>query len=77
MKVNGDWIASSILAGAKNFGTGGVEGGGDDNINFGDANDHKITAVTDPAIVAKIASITVEGLVFGTPVSFRAFQQKL
>jgi hypothetical protein len=63
--VGGDWIASSIAAGVENWGGNDVDenGAGDDNIRFGDSHDHLI----DPsALLGKIASITIKGIVIGT-----------
>jgi hypothetical protein len=67
VKIGGDWIASSLAAGSINLGTDGVLGGGDDNLNFGDANDAKIADANDDfAVFSKIASITIGGQVYGT-----------
>ena len=60
VKVGGDWIASDLVAGAVNAASG--------NTNFGDGNDHSIGVGS--AITASIASITIGGQVFGTPISF-------
>ena len=59
VKVCGDWIASNLVAGAKNTGAPA-------NTNFGDANDASIGAGS-AGIIATIASITIAGQVFGTP----------
>lgn len=73
VSVGGDWIASSIVAGAVNLGANGAPGGGDDNINFGNDRDAKIDemlATGQPesaTIISKIGSITIKGQVFGTP----------
>jgi hypothetical protein len=58
VKVGGDWIASSLVAGVKNTASG--------NISFGDGNDASIGAGS-PSITAKIARITIKGLVLGSP----------
>ena len=69
--VGGDWAASSIVAGSVNLGANLMTGGGDDNVNFGDEADAKIT---DPGesmtINSKIGSITIAGQVFATPSTF-------
>jgi hypothetical protein len=67
--VGGDWIASSIAAGVENWGNNNVDenGFGDDNLRFGDSHDHLI----DPsALLGKIASITIKGIVRGTGTMF-------
>ncbi len=59
--VVGDWIASNLVA--------GVQDDGDPmrDAFFGDGNDQKITGGTNnPAIVSKIASITIKGTARGT-----------
>jgi hypothetical protein len=56
--VGGDWVASSLVAGAMNAASS--------NMNFGDANDASIGAGS-AGIIAKIASITIGGQVVGTP----------
>jgi hypothetical protein len=64
VSVGGNWVASNLVAGAMNTASG--------NKNFGNADDAKISGVgtTNTAgIISKIASITIKGLVFGTPVS--------
>jgi len=53
VKVGGNWIASSIAAGVENTVFP----------NFGDAND---SLIGTPALVSKIASITIGGFVSGT-----------
>ena len=53
VKVGGDWIAGNIVAGVRD---GGVAG-------FGDAGD---TIIGGGASIAKIASITIGGIVAGT-----------
>lgn len=60
VKVGGDWAASNLIAGAMNTASG--------NTIFGDANDASIGAGST-GIIAKIASITIVGQVFGTPAS--------
>lgn len=58
--VRGDWAASNLVAGASNSGFP----------SFGDASDAKITGGTDTVgILSRIASITINGQVFGTPAS--------
>ena len=54
--VGGDWIASDLVAGAKNSGSP----------KFGDMNDAPIGGGS-ATITAKIASITIGGQVVGTP----------
>ncbi len=69
VKVGGDWAASNLVAGAKNLGADNAVGGvgaNADTINFGDSHDLSIGAGT-VGIIAKIASITIGGQVFGTP----------
>jgi hypothetical protein len=68
VKVGGDWIASSLLNGVKNLGADNAVGGAGvnaDNVNFGDAHD-SLTNAGNPAILAKIASITIGGQILGT-----------
>ena len=60
VSVGGDWVASNLVAGAKNAASG--------NTNFGNGSDASIGAGS-AGIVAKIASITIAGQVFGTPKS--------
>jgi hypothetical protein len=63
--VGGDWVGSTIAAGVDI---------GADNL-FGTADDAKISGAgtTDnPSIVSSIASITIKGLVYGTPASVNA-----
>ena len=68
VKVGGDWIASSLVAGVQNLGANNAAGGTGpdaDNLIFGNNSDHHIAA--GPAgIRAKIASVTIKGLVIGT-----------
>jgi hypothetical protein len=61
----GNWIASSIVAGAENYGANGIDDapGSDDDINFGDGGDHIINNLPDS--IAKIASITIKGVIAG------------
>ena len=61
VKVGGDWIASSLVAGAKNSG----------EPNFGDGNDVKISGggvkdTSDATLLSRIASITIKGQVIGS-----------
>ncbi len=67
--VGGDWIASSLVAGASNQGADHLPGGGDDNLDFGNPDDVLISGVgtTNRAGVAsKIASLTIKGALIGT-----------
>jgi hypothetical protein len=66
--VGGDWIASDLIAGAYNKGADHMQGGSDDNINFGNADD-TIIAGGSAGIMSKIASVTIQGALLGTPVS--------
>ncbi len=71
VKVGGDWVASNLVAGVINLGADDIVGGlgvNADNVNFGDSHDLSIGPGI-AAIVAKIASITIGGQVFGTPKS--------
>lgn len=52
--INGDWIASDLVAGAAW------------NENFGDGNDLKATGVDNADIFSKIAKISVRGQILGT-----------
>ena len=54
VKINGDWIASDLVAGAKW------------NNNFGNGTDVKSSGVDNPDIVAQIAKISVTGAITGT-----------
>jgi hypothetical protein len=69
--VGGDWIASSVVAGAVNLGEDDAPGGTGadaDNVNFGDEHDFKITEGDDSsAILSRIGSIRIAGEIFGTP----------
>ncbi len=59
--VVGDWIASSLVAGAQDDATVGFDS------FFGDADDVKITDPNDaPNVVSKIASIRIKGTARGT-----------
>ncbi|MHA3770754.1 beta strand repeat-containing protein [Verrucomicrobiota bacterium sgz303538] len=73
VKVGGDWAASSIVAGAVNFGADDAPGGtgaNADNVDFGNLHDAKITGGIDAANrTSKIGSITIAGQAFGSPVS--------
>jgi hypothetical protein len=60
VKVGGNWIASNLTAGVQDGGLPGFATPGDTVIN------NPAGAATD-AIVARIASITIKGLVVGTP----------
>lgn len=74
VSVGADWIASSLVAGAINLGLDDAPGGAGadaDNRVFGDLHDSKIAeAGESAAVTSRIASITIGGQVFGTPVSF-------
>jgi hypothetical protein len=62
VKVGGDWTASNLVAGAMNSISF--------NTQFGNANDVKISGAgtnDTVGIISKITSITIGGLVFGTP----------
>jgi hypothetical protein len=62
--VGGDWIASSLVAGAQDDATPDFELTSGD---FGDADDQKITGGTDrPPTISKIASILIKGTALGT-----------
>ncbi len=63
IQVGGNWLASNAVAGAQNFGANHAQGGGDDNLNFGDSDDHIIGASQS---FSKIASIVIRGSVAGT-----------
>ena len=66
--VGGDWVASNLVAGAMNAAsgaTGGNFGERGTNVNFG-----AMTGNAGSHHLAKIASITISGQVFGTPDSF-------
>jgi hypothetical protein len=57
VKVGGDWVASSLVA--------GVVDGGD---GFGNGNDAAINeGSADPNILSKIATVTIKGMLLGTP----------
>ena len=58
VKVGGDWAASNLVAGAINTASG--------NKIFGDGNDASIGS-GNTEITSKIASIVINGQVFGTP----------
>ncbi|HEV7404352.1 MAG TPA: hypothetical protein VGO11_15535 [Chthoniobacteraceae bacterium] len=61
VRVKGDWIASSLVAGIKNT-----------KVNtFGDGND-TVIGMGDPGLLATIASITIDGQVLGTPAATSA-----
>jgi hypothetical protein len=68
VKIGGDWIASNLVAGAKNLGVGDAAGGSGsaaDNVNFGDAHDFPI-APGVASVASKIASIAIGGVIRGT-----------
>ena len=70
VSVGGDWVASSIAAGAVNLGADDAVGGvgpNADNVNFGDAHDAKMSGVPkDTGVSSKITSLTIGGQVLGT-----------
>ncbi len=75
VKVGGDWIASSIVAGIENYGANATKGAtfpdADDNTYFGDGNDHRISGSDvkdddDIKFISKIGSILIKGAVVGT-----------
>ena len=74
VNVGGNWVASNLVAGVKNLGADNADGGGDDNINYGDIHDALITGGSpdNANIISRIAKITVNGQVFGTPNSINA-----
>jgi hypothetical protein len=57
VKVGGSWSASDLVAGAVDF----------DDDGFGNADDRKAPGADNAAIVSRIASITIAGVVSGTP----------
>ena len=59
VKVGGMWIASSLTAGVQDTDLDG----------FGDADDVKIQGTDDPAVVSRIASITIGRVAVGTSVA--------
>jgi hypothetical protein len=72
VSIGGDWIASSIVAGAVNLGADDAVGGTGadaDNINFGDSHDAKMAGgnVKDVAgLSSRIVSLTIGGQALGT-----------
>jgi hypothetical protein len=72
VNVGGDWIASSLVAGAKNSQIVSNGQGGFirlNNVNFGDASDAKISGtgtMDNPNLISKIASIVIKGQILGT-----------
>jgi len=67
VKVGGDWIASDLVAGAVNSDTPA----GAPFANFGNASDGAISGGA-AGVISKIASITIDGEVYGTPASVSA-----
>ncbi len=60
VKVGGNWVASDLLA--------GIQDGGDGSFgNVAGVDDDLVIPGSEPAISAKIASIAINGQVFGTP----------
>lgn len=64
VKVTGNWLASSLVAGVENYGGDMTPYDADDNLNFGDTNDHLINSALSS--IARIASITIGGIVAGS-----------
>jgi hypothetical protein len=62
VSVGGDWIASDLVAGAKENATPALDD------PFGDDDDVTILADSD-ALIARISSITIKGIVAGTAAS--------
>jgi hypothetical protein len=56
VKIAGAWTASDLVAGARDVAANG----------FGNADDQKAPGADNPAIVSRIASITITGAVSGT-----------
>ncbi|MEA3188080.1 MAG: hypothetical protein QOD99_1910 [Chthoniobacter sp.] len=65
VKIGGDWIASNMVAGAKNLGADGMDATGDDNLNFGDSHDAADSGGVS-TLFSKIAKIIIGGSVVGT-----------
>jgi hypothetical protein len=65
VNVGRNWVASSLVAGAINFGADDLPGGVGDNVNFGDVHD-KLQTVGDTSLIARIASINIKGTVSGS-----------
>jgi hypothetical protein len=61
VKIGGDWVASSLVAGVTN--SGNQASLASDFTHFGDGND---TAIAGSTGLAKIASIVIGGIVVGT-----------
>jgi hypothetical protein len=70
VKVNGNWTATSLIAGITNLGLDNAAGGAGtnaDNINYGDTHDFKTTGEAMPDMLfSGIASITIKGFAAGT-----------
>src|SRR5262245_14015880 len=72
VNILGDWIASSIAAGAVNLGADNAVGGtgaNADNVNFGDTHDFKMSGggvKNDSLVFSKITSLTIGGQSMGT-----------
>lgn len=67
--VGGNWVSSSLVAGVLNIGANNMNDNGlmDDNKNYGDAADQKISEAVVDSIFSKIASVTIKGFAIGTP----------
>lgn len=72
VSVGKDWIASNLVAGARNLGANDMEefmpsgNANDDDVNFGDTHDKLIASPAADALVAKIASVAIKGRVLGS-----------
>ena len=62
VRVGGDWIASNLTSGVTSS-----------DGKIGDSNDALIPGFANDAIIAKIASISINGQVVGIPGSFQTF----
>lgn len=63
VRVTGNWLASNLVAGVENYGANHNRGDFDDNLNFGNSDDHLIG---NAGSISKIASITIGGIVAGS-----------
>jgi hypothetical protein len=69
VRVGGDWIASSLVAGAVNLGADDAIGGTGadaDNVIYGNSHDAKIALFDDPSLISRIASVKIGGLIAGS-----------
>lgn len=71
--VGQNWIATQLVVGVKNLGGNGMDDNGtfDDNLDYGNGHDTKITANDSPdttglKLISKIASVTIKGYAIGT-----------